>query len=392
LRKSFLPATILVAACLLLWACFEEPVVERLHLRFLPGAVEVTASLEIHDSPYGSEPLTRRLRQLERSVLSGDDPWSQRFQHLDPERESFRWEKEEGQLVRAEHRAMSERPRRLERFFGDTAVLAQYERGSFEATGVEARGGWASFGLYPGPSSRADRQQTRKVAETLEQWSALAARHLEATEGLYRYLERYPERAAPCLTALYIDLLEDTEEPEISREEEERVEEVAKAIGELSEILELDRDEGYSLNELSRLVHDPFPARITVEVPGEILEVEGFEVLSDAGETPGSEPRRLSIPGLGLWESWLALEGVWVFPDPAASFYYLALQEDPDAAFPALLAAERWVEPAPRVGEVRSELEDLLRPEPAYRVVWRERRPGTEGEAPPEPAPDFGSR
>lgn len=371
MRKSFLPATILLAGCLLLWGCFEEPVVERLHLRFLPGAVEVTASLEIHESPYGSEPLARRLRQLERSVLSGDDPWSRRFQHLDPERESFRWDKEGGQLVRAERRAIGEQPRRLERFFGDTAVLAQYDRGSFEAAGVEAGGGWASFGLYPGPSSRADRQQTRKVTETLEEWSALAARHLEATEALYRYLDRYPERAAPCLTTLYIDLLEDIEEPQISAEEEEMVEQVGEAIGELSEILELDRDEGYSLNELSRLVYDPFPARITVEVPGEVLEVEGFEVTSD-GAAVGDVPRRLSIPGLGLWESWLALEGEWVFPDPAASFYYLAFQEDPDAAFPTLLAAERWVESAPGAAEVRAALEDLLRPEPAYRVVWAE--------------------
>lgn len=390
----------LLGASLMLWGCFEEPVVERLHLRFLPAAVEVTARVVIQDRPYSNDSLARRLEQVERSLLSGQDPWSGRFEALRPERESFRWEKERGRLARAERRALGTEPGRLEDFFGDTAVLARYETGELPAgdrrldgTGLDAAVSeagptdlaWASFALYPGPGNRADRQQTRRVNEVLEGWGDLASRYLHAAEDLYRYLERHPERAEACLLALYGDLLEDPVEPEISAREAELVEAVAEGVTELSGVLDPDEDEGYSLDELSRLVYDPFPARITVEVPGEMLEVEGFDIPADQEGIIGEGSRVLKVPGLSLWSSWLALEGVWVFPDPAASFYYLALQDDPDAAFPDLLAAERRAEPAPSPAEVQDAVEDLLRPEPAYRVVWVERRGAAEA-AEDEPA------
>jgi len=369
-RLAILPALLLP---LVLWGCFEEPILERLRLRFLPsGEVEVTASVEIHDPPAGSESVTRRIRQIERLVETGEDPWSPRFRELDPGRETFRWEKREGQLIGAERVAWSEDPSRLTRFFGDTAVLAEYRREQ-AAEGLE---GWASLALYPGPSHRANRRQAARVADLLESWTEDLAPYLEAAVDLYRYLENHPERATACLTAFYGDLLEEVEEPELTPDEEELVTALSNTIDGATAVLELDRDEGYSLNELSHLVYDPFPARVTVEVPGRVLEVEGFEPVTPSGSPagPGSEggPTELTIPGLGFWEAWLALEGVWIFPDPAVSAYYLTLREDPDAVFPELLAAERRVEPAPTPQEIRDAVESLLRPEPAYRVLWAE--------------------
>lgn len=372
----------LLGASLLLWGCFEEPVVERLHLRFLPGAVEVTARVEIHQPALSSGSLERRLERVERVLTDGEDPWAQRFAQLRPERESFRWEKVKGRLARAERQALAGEPGRLEEFFADTAILARYDTGPLSPgdrrSPTEGLRSWASLELYPGPSNRADRGQTRRVAEAVEGWGELASRYLHAAEDLYRYLELHPDREAAVLTALYGGLLEETEEREISAEEEELVDPVAEGIGELGRVLELESDQDHSLDELSRLVYDPFPARITVEVPGPILEVEGFDIPADQEGIIGEGSRVLKVPGLSLWSSWLALEGVWVFPDPAASFYYLALQDDPDAAFPTLLAAERRAEPAPSPAEVQDAVEDLLRPEPAYRVVWAERRVAAE--------------
>lgn len=350
--------------------------------------MEVTASVEIHSPPAGSASVTRRIRQMERLVETGEDPWSSRFRELDPRREVFRWEKREGQLLRAERVAWSGDPARLMRFFGDTAVLAEYRR----EEAVEGLPGWSSLGLYPGPSHRANRRQAARVEDLLESWTEDLAPYLETATDLYRYLEAHPERATACLTAFYGDLLEETEEPELTPEEEGLVTALSNTIDGATAVLELDRDEGYSLNELSHLVYDPFPARVTVEVPGRVLEVEGFERVpppgSPAGAASDEGPSVLTVPGLGFWEAWLALEGVWVFPDPAVSAYYLTLREDPDAVFPDLLAAERRVEPAPTAQEIRSEVESLLRPEPAYRVVWAE----TSGaEAPPAPPDTAGS-
>ena len=380
-RLTSLPATLLLP--LVLSGCFEEPILERLRLRFLPdGGVEVTAAVEIRDPVAGSESVTRRIRQIERLVETAEDPWTPRFRELDPRREVFRWEKHDGQLVRAERLAWSEDPARLARFFADTAVLAEYRR----EEAVEGLPGWASLGLYPGPGHRANRRQARRVEEVLESWTDDLAPYLEAATNLYRYLELHPGRATACLTAFYGDLLEEAGEPELTVEEEELLTALSDTINGATAVLDLDRDEGYSLNELSHLVYDPFPARVAVEVPGRVLEVEGFERVapSDSPAGPASDggPTELTIPGLGFWEAWLALEGVWIFPDPAVSGYYLTLREDPDAVFPELLAAERRVEPAPTAQEIRDAVESLLRPEPAYRVVWMLPRDVTGGGAP----------
>lgn len=378
---------LLLAASVLLWGCFEEPVVERLDLRFRQDAsVEVRARVDIRTRPEESDDSSfgRRIRQLERQVLAGEDPWSQRFQQLDPERQSFLWEKEEGRLVGAQWTAETDAANRLSRFFADTNVEVEvgFEEVSAAEIGLETAAeaslarGWLA--LYPGPSNRADRREQRLVADALESWTEVLAAYLEAAEDLYRYLEARPERSRPVLTALYGGLLEEAEEPSLSSDEEERVEALQKELDEVVQVLTLDPDEGYSYNELSHRVYDPFPARVTVEVPGQVLEVEGFARDAMGSGDPGSldqagsrgEPGTLTVPGLGFWEAWRALEGVWIFPDPAVSTYLLAQEEDPDAAFPLLLEAERTVQPAPLAGEIRQALENLLRPEPIYRVTW----------------------
>jgi len=379
MRRRIAPLLVapLLVAPLLLCACFEEPVVERLHLRFRPDtSVEVTARVEIRALPEADDDTSfgRRIRQLERQVLAGEDPWSRRFQQLAPQRESFQWEKVEGRLAGARWTAETDTPGRLAGFFGDTAVQVEveYEEVTVAEAGREglARG---TLALYPGPSDRADRREQRLVADAFESWTEVLASYLDAAEALYHHLEGRPERARPVLTALYGELLEDVEELELSAKEEELVATLREERDEVIEVLSLDRDEGYSLNELSHRVYDPFPARVTVEVPGEILEVEGFTRAADdsgTGAAKEGSSEELSMPGLGLWEAWMALEGVWIFPDPAVSTYYLAQEEDPDAAFPQLLDAQRTVQPAPLAAEILTELEELLKPEPVYRVTW----------------------
>lgn len=356
-RRLRLPV---LALALLLSGCFEEPVVERLTLRFGAGGgvtVEVETRLSVEELRKSdpSSSLGRRLRETERALLAGDDDWSRRFAALSPERESYRWEKEDGLLARAERQAQIADPSRLERLFADTPVLAIYS----------AEEGRAELGLYPGgPGGRANRRELRRMEEGLEAWSETLAAYLEAAEELYRSLERSPERARPVFTALFGDLL-DGEEPELSDEEEVQVAVLEEAMQAVLGVLVVEGGEAHTLNELSHLVYDPFPAALTVEVPGEILEVEGF--VADEGESV------LKVPGLGLWAALAALEGWWLAPDPALAYARLIQDSDEEirAGVAAFAAAPRHVEPAPDPTEVRAVLDELLRPQPSYRVVWR---------------------
>jgi hypothetical protein len=72
---------------------------------------------------------------------------------------------------------------------------------------------------------------------------------------------------------------------------------------EVLDVLLVDSRRAFSLDEISHLVYDPFPALISVDLPSPLLEIEGFEQLGE---------RSVAIGGLGLWRSLVALEESWV--------------------------------------------------------------------------------
>lgn len=345
------PAALLTAA-LLAGGCFDDPVHETLEIEMLPdGAAEVRLEVRFTDQfTVDRSPAAARLRAARETLLQGWDPWTARFAGLEPESESFAWQRESGELVRLTRTARLTDPSAITQLFADSAVGAFYERGE----------GWASLALYPGRSDRASRAEAERVAAELALWSAEVADYLAAVEALYRYLEARPERAEPCFYVLYSDLLPEREVA-LYGEEEELLGDVSDGISEVGRVLALGGDEAYTLNELAHRVYDPFPAQLVVKVPGEPLEVEGFERWSGG----------LQVAGLGLWEAFAALEGLWVDPDPGLA-WVRHFQSDAERPFPlsAFLAYPRRFQPAPDVAETEAALVAQLEPQPAYRVVW----------------------
>jgi hypothetical protein len=47
-------------------------------------------------------------------------------------------------------------------------------------------------------------------------------------------------------------------------------------MGQVLEILAVPRGAAYSPDEVSHLVYDPFPARLSVKLPGAPMDLEGF--------------------------------------------------------------------------------------------------------------------
>ncbi|MEE8523573.1 MAG: hypothetical protein V3T72_06545 [Thermoanaerobaculia bacterium] len=352
MRSSLMRALWLVFPALLLaTACFdiEQPVDERLRLIFLAdGGLRLQLSVELrHPGESRSDTgLGRRLRQLEEELLSGWDPWKRRFGDVEASVENFYWEKEEGRLVYAERNLILDDPAALGTVLADTPI-----HGTFRVDD-----GVAEVALFPGVPGRATRRERREMDEVLDKWSEEIATYLQAAENLYRHLERQPDRAVPVFAALFE---EEMGEDPLSPEEDALLE--ALGDSEVIEVLEVDAKRGYSLDELSRRVFDPFPARFEVEIPAPAVDAEGFVHSGDLWV----------VPGLSLWTALEELEGVWLAPDPMVAWveHY---RSSPDAPFDVLgYAARERVAEAADADEVREALEEKLTPAGVYRLAWQ---------------------
>ncbi len=356
-RAGALRRVVTAAAVLVLVSCFEEPVAERMELAFHPdGSFEVRIETTITDrDTRGNPALARRLADLRRSLEQSSDPWSRRFELLMPAFERLVQEREEGALVRVERSARSADHEALERFFADAGVTAQVDRYERELT----------LQLVPGGSLRASRSQRARVHELLSTWSEAVARTYSATRDLYGFLAEHPDRARICLSVLFGETLPAAEQyPDRELDDTDRplVEAVLEARQEVVAIFEVPDDEPYSLNELSHLVYDPFPARLTVRLPSEPLAVEGFEQGQD-GE--------LAVSGLGLYEALQALGEVWARPDPLVTYVEAARSRGEARLSLDELVQTPLMATGPDQDEVRQALEVRLRPAPVYRVDFR---------------------
>jgi hypothetical protein len=132
------------------------------------------------------------------------------------------------------------------------------------------------------------------------------------------------------------------------------------------EVLLVSAQEAYSINEVSGLVYDPFPARLRVEVPGEVLAVEGFAATPESG---------LVVPAVSLWQALTDLQGLWLEPDPLLLYVDRSggTTGTPGPGFDlaGIVARERSHAAAPRAAEIRAALDSRLLPAPVYRVVYR---------------------
>jgi len=339
-------------------SCFEAPVREELRLRFLPnGAVVATSTVRVTDSEDGNPALARRLAETRRELTEGTDPWGARFGAAAPGAERFSWEKRLGALSVASRSALIAEPEGLEAFFRDTSLAVTYT--------VNPERGTAELSIVPGASTRATRRQREEMRKTLDAWTADVAEYLQAGQDLYAYLDDHPDRARSCLGALFGERLNERYAAALSPlsdEENRKLDRLDVVMERLLEVLAVPAGAAYSPDEVSHLIYDPFPARLTLKLPGAPLGVEGF--------VAGAEGT-LTVASLGLWDALRGLEGRWLAPDPVLFYVESAQGEGANVDLDAFLAKPRQSHLAPSAGEVRAAIEARLRPAPLYRVSWK---------------------
>jgi hypothetical protein len=335
-------------------SCFEQPVTESLTLRFLPGdavVVAVQVTLADEDLFKDNRAARERIESLRQDLLQGRDDWAKRLEAMNPavQRTTLDWK--EGTLMSATRRAVVTEPSALSPFFSSTLIQATVTRREKET----------EMTLAPAPGGRASRSQREDLASRMDLWLQSISRYLAAGKALYEYLEQNPARSASCLQEVFHGEARGEEEaPSLSEQEKSLTQSLRDAMDETLDLFTVPEEEAYSLEELSRLVYDPFPAPITLEVPGKILDSEGF-MLAGA--------QVLKVPELSLWNSLAAESGRWISPD-LLQLRLQSLKENRPIDLPALLHQPRKALPPPSPKELRQALEKRLQPAGLYRVRW----------------------
>lgn len=356
----------LALALLLLLACFDPPVKETLRLRFFPnGAFAVSNAVELDLLKDGeSNPaLERRMFDLRRELLDGLDPWARRFAAVEPVSERLSWEKRFGLLALARRSALFAEPASLRDLFSDTALSVSFE---------VREDGVAELAIVPGVPSQATRRQRRDMERALDEWSAHIAEYLAATAELYYWLDANPGRARACFLELFAEVIDEESvsesdlAEELSAEESRLLERIEEAMEEVISVLHIPAGQDRSLDELSHLLYDPFPAPLTVQLPSTSLEVEGFE-------PSAAEDKAWTVDTPGLWTALRALDERWIAPDPVMLYVAHRGEDSEKLDLEDLVQAPRQVvEPLPNSVEVRRTIEEQLEPRSSiYRLVWQ---------------------
>lgn len=356
MKRLRLSCAVLLAVFLA--GCFEDPVEETVRLEMGPrGTVEVIAVTRLSALHLDADHprLERRLRQTERMLEEGWDDWPRRFDAARPAEETVTFRRQEGRLLEVERRAVLTDPAAVNRFFGDrlTAVYAPAPDG---------RGGEIAF--YPASGTAATGGERQHVERALEAFSGDVAAYLAALAVLHAWLDEHPDQARAAFGFLFRDFLSseeaDAAEAALSGTARERVQRVDDAMQAIVAIFQVPPEDAFTLNELARKVYDPFPGRLVVEVPDEVLEVEGFVEREGAWV----------VPGLDLWGAFAALADRWIAPDPLVA--YVETGRDLGALdLDAWLARERRTGTPPDSVAVRRTLDHALSPAPVYRLAWR---------------------
>lgn len=340
----------IVVLVIMLAGCLEPPVSETLEVRLRRGGASVVSVVVALRDPedYGQSPRVRqRLESEAREFAAGSDPWSERLRRVEPDRQRDVVDREGGRLRRVQHLAGLGDPQDLREFFRDTGIGVAYGEGE----------GWAELTLTPGRPNRATSAQRQRLKGEMETFSENFAEYAAAVKPLYDYLETHPERARACLAEIVSD---EKRDDRVNDDEQVLVTRVNDALGNLGVVLEPVSGEAFTLDELSRLVYDPFPAAMRVTVPGTILEREGY---------PGDLTADLKIPVLSLWSAFERLEGSWFAPDPLLAVWrHDIAKTGKPFDLDAFAAMPRHAAIAPTASEVESAIEHQLTPAPVYRV------------------------
>lgn len=363
---------------LALVACFEEPVREELELRFGRGgdgarvAIDLGVTLMTSRGEMENPPLRDRLAGERARFLRSEDDWTPRFERVDPPVHEVTFTHEDGQLSAVRQSAeldLEADPDAVRRFFSDTLVDASYRIGPIGPAGVRAE-----LSLQPLAAGRETLRQRQLLERSIDPWTESVAEYFRTVGELYAYLAEHPARASACYSILFEDVLPEEERgdrDDLLPTERHRIEAVEEAMSTVWSILEISAQEAYSINEISRLAYDPFPARLRVVPGGPVVAVEGFEEDGDGG---------YRVPSVTLWDALRDLEGEWLAPDPLLMLVRAGGEElgldagrkggGEPPTLGAILAVERFHPPAPRASEIRTALESRLSPSSYYRLVW----------------------
>jgi hypothetical protein len=335
---------VFLLAFLLLFSC--EPAVRRiLNLTFNDTAelVTITATTTLGTAEPGS-PEYAQIRDEREALLAGRDAWSIRFTNVDAESDRVVMDRKRGQLQSVQHTATINSDN-LQKFFFDTDISVTLIRAE----------GWAELTIYPGTSKRATRQQRDRVEKMLASYSEAAARYFAAIRSMYLYLEEKPYRAHELFTDVFSD--EKDPKPILSERERSLTQAIKETIGNLASpekigAPNLDRD--------FDLVFNPFPAELSVKVPGEILINESFTKMDDM----------LAVKTPNALEAVAALQGRWVTPDPLAVALNSEEKRAPAEAAAAIDMLPRRADAVVSASEIAQAMMEKMRPAPRYRVRW----------------------
>lgn len=351
-------------------ACFDGPVRETWTLRFLSGGWVVAGrTIEISSAEESNPAVARRLAAVRRELLAGTDPWAERLGEIGPFAEKIEQERVTGAIAKATHQALLTELDQVRQLFAATSVGASYTLVS----------GLAELRLVPGPADRATRADRTKVQRAFAPWSADVAEYFAAGSALWKYLDERPERAWACFGRLFRQVRPDgaPEPPPLAPGKETRlVEALFASMKKVWKPLEVADGEAFTLDELSHLVWDPFPAPVEIQLPGPAIEVEGFERLGGL----------LVARGPGFWQALEHLESRWLAPDPVLAFVRESRKKNPAFDLEAFLNEPRKAATPPSGGDVLKAIQTELAGAPEFRVTWKV---VTDGDEPVEPGDDF---
>lgn len=328
----------------LLAACAQPPVRDAVTIDFDENDDQVLVTAETSfDATPRTDAALARANEAREAALHGIDPWAVRFARMKADRERTILDRNQGTLDRVTH-SIRIPARDLQGVFSDTNITVHVLRGE----------GWSELSFYPGSSIRATREQNEHFTQALDTWSAAVARYYTAIHYLYLYIDDNPPRAEHLFAAILGETSEDGIEPVVLEEEQPLVDEVLRTMDDIAARMDEDDGTAATFAEEADLIFNPFPARIVVKVPGEVLGTQGF------GED-------LTIEPIDLFATVSALQGRWISPDPLAA---LLRDETPKAADLAIQPRRSAVNlrPSDIAEAIRAELE---RPK-TYVVRWRD--------------------
>lgn len=336
---------LLVLVTVLLTACGRTAVIDDVTVQIERNdRALVTVQTTFNDVDSQTPAQLAFVEAARAAAQNATDAWAIRFARLTLEDEAVTIEKHRGKVERV-IRAVRIPSNELQQAFSDTNITVHLLDG----------GNWRELAFYPGASVRGTSEQRRHFDNSLTTWSNAVANYFVAVDHLYVYLNANPQRAPHLLAAVLNEKI-DGGDPLVAEEEQPLIDHVAATMDEIATQMDAQEEGGATFAEEADLLYNPFPARLTVRVPGDIITSEGF-------------PKDMVIEPVSLLDGITSLEGRWISPDPLAT---LLRKNDETPAATRLANQPRTSTSMVKASDVATAIrEQLVRPK-AYVVRWRD--------------------